>query len=132
MLMGGCMCGYVRYEADGIPFNSTACHCSDCRRATAAPFVAWFSVPPSRFRVVSGEPGLHASSPGVERGFCPRCGTPLTFRRSDLPDELDVATCSLDDPELVPPADHVRTGSRLSWVHLPNDLPAYTGARTGT
>ena len=110
-------------------FNSTACHCSDCRRATAAPFVAWFSVAPPGFRIVSGKPGYYGSSRGVTRGFCPRCGTPLTFRRLDLPNEVDVTTCSLDDPELVRPNDHVRTRSRLSWVGLPEGLPTYPGSR---
>ena len=36
-LAGGCMCGAVRYEADGAPFHATLCHCVDCRRAGGAP-----------------------------------------------------------------------------------------------
>jgi hypothetical protein len=28
MLTGGCFCGHVRYEAGGVPFNPTVCHCS--------------------------------------------------------------------------------------------------------
>jgi hypothetical protein len=55
MLKGGCFCGDIRYEAGGKPFYRTNCHCSICRRTTGAPFVAWFSVPRSEFRLVQGD-----------------------------------------------------------------------------
>ena len=61
MLTGGCLCGHVRYEADGAPFHETICHCSMCRRAAGAPMVAWFSVPRAGFRVVAGTPARFAS-----------------------------------------------------------------------
>src|SRR4030095_17022782 len=56
MLKGGCFCGWIRYETEATPFDETNCHCSICRRTTGAPFVAWFSVPRSQFRLVCGEP----------------------------------------------------------------------------
>ena len=130
MVTGGCFCGQVRYEAHGTPFNETACHCSDCRRAPPAPSVAWFSGAASALRFVSGHPTRFAPSPGAERSFCPNCGTPLTFQRHDLPDEIDVATCSLDDPEALPPRDHIRTSGRLSWVQLADRLPTYAASRS--
>src|SRR5262249_38242564 len=55
-LQGGCFCGRIRYEVAGRPFHETNCHCSICRRTTGAPFVAWFSVRPSEFRFVEGDP----------------------------------------------------------------------------
>ncbi len=131
MLEGGCSCGRVHYEAGGTPFHSILCHCSDCRRAAAAPFVAWFSVSKADFRFVSGAPRYHRSSAKGTRSFCADCGTPLTFVTSDLPDELDVATCSLDRPELVPPREHVRFASRVPWVDRAEALPRHPGARAG-
>ncbi len=130
MLTGGCLCGQVRYETEGTPFHSTVCHCTDCRRVTAAPFVAWFSVPSAKLRFVAGAPKLFASSRGVLRGACATCGTPLTYQHIDLQDEVDITTCSLDDPELVPPRDHVRTRSKLSWVHTNDGLPSFAGRRS--
>jgi hypothetical protein len=129
MLRGGCFCGDVRYEADGTPFDETNCHCSICRRTTGAPFVAWFSVGRTAFRFVSGTPVRFNSTDKGVRSFCPRCGTQLTFEHRDTPDEIDVTTGSLDDPESVPPRDHTRTSSRLSWVSLADDLPLYPEAR---
>src|SRR5688572_23924616 len=129
LLKGGCFCGWIRYEAAGMPFNETNCHCSICRRTTGAPFVAWFSVPRSGFRLVRGEPTHFKSTAKGTRSFCPRCGTQLTFEFDDLPDEIDVTTCSLDNPEGLPPRDHTHTSSKVSWVKLADRLPDYQESR---
>jgi len=129
MLKGGCFCGSIRYEAAGTPYHRTNCHCSICRRTTGAPFVAWFSVPRSGFRWVQGLPGRFQSSPKAVRSFCPRCGTQLTFEHDEAPHEIDVTTCSLDDPERLPPQDHTRTSSRLGWIVTADGLPEHREAR---
>jgi hypothetical protein len=93
--------------------------------------VAWFTVPRSTYRLVAGEPKQYISSPGVTRTFCPRCGTSLTFETDEFPDEIDVTTASLDDPEAMPPDDHTRTATQLRWVRLADGLPAYPDRRPG-
>lgn len=116
MLKGGCFCGDIRYEAGGTPFHLTNCHCSICHRTTGAPFVAWFSVPRSGFRFVQGTPTQFRSTLKGMRSFCPRCGTQLTFEHDDASDEIDVTTCSLDEPERLPPEDQTRTsGSSVNF-----------------
>ena len=125
MITGGCYCGRVRYEAAGVPFNETNCHCSICRRTTGAPFVAWFSVRRSAFRFVSGTPAEFDSTANGKRRFCPRCGTQVTFEDAALPDEIDVTICSLDDPNGLPPKGHIHTGSKLDWVKLADGLPEH-------
>lgn len=129
MLKGGCFCDDVRYEAEGEPVHLTNCHCTICRRASGAPFVAWFTVPRSRFRFVRGEPNHFRSSSGATRGFCGRCGSQLTFARDDAPHEIDVTTCTLDDPEALPPEDHTFMRSKLAWVALADGLQQHEGAR---
>ena len=128
-LRGHCCCGAVRYEADGVPTCETNCHCSICRRASGAPFVAWFTVPSRAFRFVAGAPARFASSAHGTRSFCASCGTPLTFESSQTPGEIDVTICSLDEPGRLPPKDHTRTSARLAWVSLCDGLPAYAEAR---
>jgi hypothetical protein len=128
-LDGGCFCGFVRYRVTGSPSHETNCHCSICRRTSGAPCVAWFTVPAVGFRFTSGEPASFRSSERGTRTFCPRCGTPLTFRSGGLPDEVDATTCSLDAPEQLPPKDHTHTSSRLSWATLDDRLPSFLGAR---
>jgi hypothetical protein len=128
-LSGGCACGAVRYETAAAPFHRTLCHCSDCRRAAGAPAVAWFSVPAASLRFVRAAPVMHRSSPAVERGFCGQCGTPLVYRNDASPDEIDVTTCSLDDPAAAAPEDHTFAGERVRWLHLADDLPVFPRSR---
>ena len=130
MLEGRCFCGFVRYQAGGVPSQETNCHCSICRRTSGAPFVAWFTVPAAEFRFVSGEPTSFRSSDHGTRTFCARCGTPLTFQSSHHASEVDVTICSLEDPERLPPKDHTRTSSKLSWVTLGDRLPVFPEARS--
>jgi hypothetical protein len=126
---GGCGCGAVRYRAEGPPLNSGICHCESCRRAASAPRVPFVGVPAAGFRFTKGAPVDYASSPGVVRSFCGRCGSPLTYRRDDAPDALDVMTASLDDPGAVPPTVHLWTSEALPWDRLAGDLPALPRGR---
>ena len=130
MREGGCLCGFVRYRAGGTPSHETWCHCSICRRASGAPCVAWFSVDAAEFAFTAGAPATYRSSKNGTRAFCPRCGTQLTFRFDDLPGEVDVTTASLDDPEALPPRDHTRTSSRLSWADPGAELPSFAESRS--
>jgi hypothetical protein len=128
-LAGGCMCGAVRYVAEGEPFHPTLCHCRDCRRASGAPALAWFSVRRDALRWVQGTPALHRSSPGVERRFCAACGTQLTWHGDAAPDEIDVTIGSLDDPDAIAPLDHTCFSQRVRWLHLDDVLPRYPSLR---
>jgi hypothetical protein len=128
-LEGGCLCGAIRYRASGPPYHLTHCHCTLCRRASGAPFVTWFSVASASFQLVQGEPRRYRSTPGAVRGFCGSCGTALTFQRDDLPGEIDITLCSLDDPEALTPEDHTYVRSRLRWVEICDGLPEHAVAR---
>lgn len=129
-LEGGCFCGHLRYEASGPVTDETNCHCTICRRTSGAPFVSWLSVSAANFRFTRGTPQRFRSSERGQRAFCPRCGTPITFQYDALPDEIDLTTCSLDEPEQVPPKDHTQTSSQLSWLRRNHDLPRFPGSRT--
>ena len=119
-LEGGCLCGRVRFHISGPPLVVTHCHCATCRKAAGAAFVTWVTVRPAHFRWTTGEPAHFLSSPPVRRGFCPMCGTPLSYQRDDRPDEIDVTAGALDDPEAVTPQDHIWWKSHVSWV-VPGD-----------
>jgi hypothetical protein len=130
MLTGGCFCGFVRYESDGEPFDEANCHCSVCRRTSGAAFVTWCSVPRRAFRWSSGQASSFASSDNGTRTCCPRCGTSLTFSSRHLPDEIDIAVASLDEPSGVAPKADIHVGTKLPWVVLDSTLPSYSGDRT--
>src|SRR5262249_51369162 len=100
-----------------------------CRRTSGAAFLTWFTIPADGYRLMAGEPVRYASSAHGERTFCPRCGTQLTFRSTQFPADIDVTTCSLDEPLRVPPQDHTYTHSQLAWVKLADGLPRFAQAR---
>ena len=129
ILRGGCYCGAVRYVVDGEVFHSTLCHCRDCRRIAGAPAVAWFSAHTVEMRFSQGNPATYRSSAHVLRGFCAACGTTLSFQDDRYPDEIDIATASLDDPDSVPLQDHTFVQERLRWMHLADGLPEYARTR---
>ena len=120
---GGCLCGAVRFRASGAPSNATLCHCRSCRRAAGAPVVAWVTFPLAGFAFTRGEPGRFRSSAPVERTFCARCGTPLTYAHEAAPDAIDVTTVSLDAAAELAPGDHTWTRDALPWMR---DLDALT------
>jgi hypothetical protein len=122
---GGCICGAVRYEAEGPPTNTMVCHCRTCRRVAGAPVVAWVTFPVEKFRLVAGEPAAFNSSAPVKRTFCIACGTPLTYRHADSPDTVDVTTCSLDNPDAFPPTHHSWLSHDLAWVRFADGLPTF-------
>ena len=128
-LEGGCLCGAIRYRASGTVSAITHCHCRTCRRASGAPFVTWAGFELDKFAFTQGRPASFASSPPVIRTFCARCGTPLTYRRSDLPQSIDVTLGSMDDPTVLRPEDHTWTESRLACIVLNDDLPQYPRER---
>ena len=130
MLSGGCLCGDVRYTAKGAPVGSGVCHCVTCRRSAGAPMVAWHTFRRDDLEI-GGDSKSFISSTHAQRYHCPRCGTQLFFEDNRYPDEIDVSTASLDDPDAAPPAKHIWTGSRLHWVKLADGLPAFVQRSVG-
>lgn len=126
---GGCFCGEVRYVAEGEVGVVVHCHCRNCRRSVGAPFVTWVEFQTERFRFAKGEPGSHVTG-RVERTFCVRCGTPLTYLTSETPAYIYVTAGTLDDPESIAPQYHNWTSRQLSWVDLADDLPRYGTIRS--
>lgn len=113
---GGCFCGAIRYRIETDDYRVGDCHCTMCRRTSAAPFVTWIIVPTESFSMSGEAPHVLQSSKNGTRRFCGSCGTPLVFNDSERPHDTDVTVCSLDDPERFPPTKAVHEDTRLSWV----------------
>ena len=122
---GGCMCGRVRYEAQGEASNLCFCHCESCRRASGAPVVPWGTFAADSFSIVQGRLAEYRSSPGVTRGFCVDCGTSLTYRNEARGGEIDVTLASLDDPEALTPKMHIWVEDKPSWVIITDGRPQF-------
>lgn len=122
---GGCLCGAVRYAADAEPVNERVCHCRLCQRAIGASFNArvLFRVEDVTF---AGAPRTYPSSPDIDRGFCPNCGTTL-FSRRHAAGVIGLTVGSLDDPSGFRPTEHIFTASRQDWLCLDDGLPQHEG-----
>ena len=125
-ITGGCQCGAVRYELRAEP-KSTFCHCRMCQRASGGVFAALCMVNRRDLNWTAGQPTYYASSNVARRGFCPKCGTPLTFEYL-AKDRVEVTTGSLDDPTAVGLVEHFGVEGKMPWLKLCDGLPE---SRTG-
>jgi hypothetical protein len=151
---GGCQCGAVRYRIRVVedpsdhtsdtttnttrgdsdrrlprPFVSAEFfHCRMCQKAFGNAGAALASVPAGLVDWARGPaaPAAFRSSSVVERGFCPRCGTPL-YMREDGDPNCELAVGALDDPGLIRRLGRqVGVESKVPWFDSISGLPAET------
>ena len=126
-ITGGCFCGNIRYEAKTKPKWTALCHCESCRRAASAPVVAWMGFPVEAV-VWHGSRKFYKSSAIANRGFCPDCGTQISFESTRWPGEIHLYGVSRDDPENYKPDLHCHTQEHLEWLIIEDDLPKHYGS----
>jgi hypothetical protein len=125
-LTGGCQCGAVRYALHEQPGNPHICHCRMCQKAFGSFFAPFTEVALDKFELTRGKVSTFKSSDPTERGFCDKCGTPLTIHDVGSP-RIEVSIGSLDEPEKVEPKKQSGVQARLSWF---GKLAALPGDKT--
>lgn len=124
-LSGRCLCRSVRFKASGPIIRTGHCHCESCRRATSSPVTSFFCVADANV-AFEGEALRHyESSPGVSRGFCGNCGSPLSFATVKRPGEIDLYVGALDDASGVTVTQHWFWNERVAWLSCDDDLPKH-------
>ena len=131
---GRCACGAVTFEFNTDPDFVANCHCLDCKKASGGEMATFFPVPQSDF-TRTGEVKSHhyiaESGKGLDRNFCPRCGSRLfTDNLASFPGLAFVMLGSLDRPELISPKLEMFTKRRLKWAK-PLDLPQFDSMPPG-
>jgi len=121
-MRGGCQCGAVRYELSMKPVGTHFCHCRMCQRAVGNVFATLAPVHKDRMRWTKGTPSLFRSSSAAQRGFCEKCGTPLSFAYNESR-WICLTVGSLDEPGGVKPTVHYGIESQLHWLQLHEELP---------
>lgn len=109
---GGCLCGRVRYIATGQPQATAICHCRSCQKAMGAESVGWACFQQEQVSWKGESRKKYESSNDVERCFCGRCGTSLSYQATN--NTLDISMASLDDPEALNPEREVYLSHRMS------------------
>lgn len=125
---GHCLCGAVCFEFEHDAGQAFHCHCESCRRAASSPVTTWVTVPTDKARFTKGEPTYFTSSPGVRRGFCGTCGSPLSYEGPVHPGFIDLYAASLEPDVVVEPEFHVYCNEQLPWFEVHDDLPRYGGS----
>ena len=128
---GGCLCGDIRYRIVGEPLVTSFCHCRSCRLATGAPAAAWVILRDGDLIIDQGTPVVFRSSPHVERTFCGRCGTSLTYRRADRENTIDIHTATLDEPDAFPPVREIWLEDKIAWMATNDRFTPYPRSSTG-
>jgi hypothetical protein len=128
-LPGGCACGAVRYCLTSAPMFVHCCHCRDCQRQTGSAFVINALIEADRVTLLSGRPESVPVPTDSGRPHlvhrCPSCRTALWSDYGNRRVMLFVRVGTLDDPSALPPDVHIYTRSKLPWVGLPTNVPAF-------
>ena len=124
---GGCLCGATRFEVRADPRWVAHCHCLSCRRATGAPVTTYLGVAANDIQMIRDSRRQFASSPGVLRGFCAECGSPISYQSDRYPGEVHIHLSAMDAPQRFPPQSHVYVIERIEWLELHDALPRYDG-----
>jgi hypothetical protein len=125
---GGCSCGAVRYRLTSEPLFTHCCHCLNCQRQTGSAFVINLLIEADRVQLLAVEPRaveVPRDDGSAQRIYrCPTCQVAL-FSEYGRPEVWFVRAGTLDDPSGVAPDVHIFTRSKLSWVALPESVPAF-------
>lgn len=127
---GGCACGAVRYAVMVPPMFTHCCHCTDCQTETGSAFVLNALLERDKLSVLNGNPEPvmtpSASGRGQEIWRCPVCRVALWSHYSSRRRKVAfVRVGTLDRPGECPPDVHIYTRSKLPWVLLNEDVPAF-------
>lgn len=134
MHAGGCLCGGIRYRVQGRLPDFEVCHCRQCQKAQGGACAVVAALAASSFELLAGSELLtsYRATPGKERVFCARCGSPLFSRRDDAPHALRLRVGTLDDAGGAKVASHAYIASKVDWFEIPDDdAPRHDGPRSG-
>lgn len=125
---GGCSCGTVRYHLGSEPLIVHCCHCLNCQRQTGSAFVINLLIEGDRVELPAGEPqpvDVPRDDGSTQRVYrCPGCQVAV-FSEYGWPELKFVRAGTLDEPSAVKPDVHIFTRSKVPWVALPDDVPAF-------
>ena len=117
---GGCRCDRVRFQVNGAPILTSACHCTGCQRMTGGPYSLSIAVPAERFEVIEGKPVLGGLQSSELRHFhCPFCKSWLYTQPAALEFMVNIRVSALDTRLWVVPFVETWTREKFPWVSTP-------------
>ena len=127
-ITGGCLCGQLRYAAQGEPRMAGLCFCADCRKASGSGFIPFMNFPASALTITGAahqfhSPALHART--ATRNSCPACGGLVFGGIHGVHDSHTIYAGSLDDPARFRPAIAIFLRDKPDWLPVPDGLIAF-------
>jgi len=127
-ILGGCLCGQVRYSGTAEPMFTGVCHCKDCQKETGTAFNIVVAVPQAALSF-QGSPKTYTqkgdSGQDVVRRFCPNCGSTITSEPAAMPGASIIRAGTLDDISWLKPTMEIYCDSKQPWVSLGSGLQSF-------
>ena len=125
-MVGGCLCGAIRYQVTPPAMFVSQCCCKDCQKATGTGHTTIIGIHKDQLKL-QGTPKTYTNAGdtggSVTRHFCGDCGGRL-YTSGDAPgDHIMIQAGSLDDPGQVAPESVIYYKDRVSWDFFDPNLP---------
>ncbi len=127
---GGCLCGRIRYTANGEPRFAVNCHCRVCQHVTGSGYTPVMAFAETEVEIDGAIKYFERrgdSGHKVWEGFCAECGARLTGKAEVMAGLLLLQAGSFDDPNLFKPQMDIFTASAAHWDAMDPALPKHTG-----
>ena len=119
-IVGGCLCGAVRYTSKSPPLMTAICSCKHCQRQSGTAFSVLVAVTKGSLEFVGDEPSTYhdsgSSGSPVLRRFCAKCGSPIFSEVAVTPAMDWLKAGTLDDASWLEPTVGIWDESAQPWV----------------
>jgi hypothetical protein len=124
-IVGGCLCGQVRYAADAELVFTGVCHCTSCQKESGTAFNVVVALPQAAL-AIEGLPKTYTktgdSGKEIVSKFCANCGSTILSEAEIMPGISIVRAGTLDDPSWLQPTMEIYCDSAQPWVKLGGEL----------
>jgi hypothetical protein len=128
MIAGSCLCGQVAFQVWGPFARFVLCHCSRCRKATAAAHAANLFTGPDHIQWLRGRDLIRRyqipEARSFSKCFCTHCGSALPYV-SRNGEHLIVPAGVLDGDPGVVPERQIFWDSRACWYEAGLAAPRF-------
>lgn len=121
-MLGGCLCGGVRFEVNEPFERVSACHCTSCKKISGGGGTVSGRARSDAITILAGQELVRTYQPseGSAKTFCSECGSNL-FGGGWPESEHSSVRLSALDTFGGKPTSHIFVRSVAAWEALPDD-----------
>lgn len=115
---GGCLCGALRWRAEGEPLMQGLCHCRNCQRLSGGGHTGFICFPESAASVEGATRSYTTTGGGgrvATRYACPTCLAIVYGKSEVMPGKTNFYAGTLDDTTQFGPTFAIFVRSRPPW-----------------